>query len=52
MAESDTTIVGAEVGLSWRMPHEWKHVVSKVVSASFQVIITTIVARGVADGDS
>ena len=52
MTESDREIVGVEVGLSQRMPHELKHAVTKVVSASCQVVITTVLAYGVDDGDS
>ena len=50
--ESDRAVLGAEVGLSRWMPHEWKHIVSKAVSASCRVMITTTVAWGAADGDS
>ena len=42
--KSGRVVMGAEFGLSWQMPHEWKHVVSKVVSASCQVVITTTVS--------
>ena len=44
--------MGAEVNIIRQMPHEWKHDVSKVVSASCQVMITIAAALGVADGDS
>ena len=50
--ESDRAVVGAEAGLSQWIPHEWKHDVSKDVSASCRVMITTAVAWGAADGDS
>ena len=52
MAKSDRVIVGSKVRLSRRMPHEWKYVVTRVVSSLCQVTITTTVAGGVADGDS
>ena len=52
MAESDRAIMGAEVGLSRQMPHEWTHAVSKVISGSCQVMIATNVAWEVDDGES
>ena len=52
MAESDRAIVGAKVDLSQQMPHEWKHAVSKSVSASCKFMITIVVAGGAANGDS
>ena len=51
-SKSDRAVVGAEVDLIRWMPHKWKHAVCKAFSASCQVMITTVVAWGVADGDS
>ena len=52
MVKSDRMIMGAEFGLSWRMPHKWTHAISKAISALCQVMIATAIAWGAIDGDS
>ena len=43
-SKSDMVIMGAEIRLSQRIPHEWKHTIIKFFSASCQVMITTAIA--------